>query len=199
MATNNAANNGTAAAGKVLQGQGIGVASDFSTATYPSTAGTSGNVLTSDGTNWTSASSALPSGLSVATLTLTSLQIKSLHATPIQFIAAPGVGKTICAVAVWSSFSYGGTNVFTGGGAQEVSLYYGTLLVTTASLIPLTALSGTTSVIGTKPIATTGNPVRSTMQNIAIFAYNSNALEIGGNAANDNTITLTMLYYIATM
>ena len=36
-------------------GQGAGVALALSTATYPSTAGTSGNLLTSNGTNWTSA------------------------------------------------------------------------------------------------------------------------------------------------
>jgi hypothetical protein len=83
MATNNAANIPTAASGKVLQGAGVGVASTFSTPTYPSASGTarkvlvsdgtnnvystetwavpgsSGNVLTSDGTNWTSAA---PSG-----------------------------------------------------------------------------------------------------------------------------------------
>src|SRR5580765_3171754 len=83
MVTNNSANNATAATGKVLQGQGVGVASAFSTATYPSTAtgagkilradgtnfvattatfpdtaGTSGNVLTSDGTNWSSSAPA---------------------------------------------------------------------------------------------------------------------------------------------
>jgi len=84
MVTNNNCDESTAASGKVLQGQGIGTVSDYSTATYPSTAtgtgkilradgtnwaattatypdtaGTSGNVLTSDGTNWTSSA---PSG-----------------------------------------------------------------------------------------------------------------------------------------
>ncbi len=37
MATNNANNEPTAASGKVLQGQGVGVTSAFSTATYPAT------------------------------------------------------------------------------------------------------------------------------------------------------------------
>lgn len=59
MVTNNATNVATAASGKVLQGAGVGVAPTFSTATYPSTAGTSGNVLTSNGTNW---SSSAPTG-----------------------------------------------------------------------------------------------------------------------------------------
>ena len=54
MATNGAQNIPTGVSGTVLQGQGVGTTSAFSTATYPSTAGTSGNVLTSDGTNWNS-------------------------------------------------------------------------------------------------------------------------------------------------
>lgn len=51
MATNNSANIVTAAAGKVLQGAGVGVNCTFSTPTYPSTSGSSGKVLISDGTN----------------------------------------------------------------------------------------------------------------------------------------------------
>lgn len=59
MVTQNSANNKTGASGTVLQGKGIGTASDFSTATYPSVAATSGNVMTSDGTNFGSTASKL--------------------------------------------------------------------------------------------------------------------------------------------
>jgi len=52
----------TATAGQILR-SGSSAAPSWSTATYPATAGTSGNVLTSDGTNWTSAAPAA-SGLS---------------------------------------------------------------------------------------------------------------------------------------
>ncbi len=54
MVTRNNKNEPTAALGKVLQGQGIGVAPNFSTAAFPSTAGTSGFVITSDGTDFVS-------------------------------------------------------------------------------------------------------------------------------------------------
>lgn len=60
MTTNNSANIATAAAGKVLQGQGVGSQNAFSTATYPSTAGTSGKVLISDGTNIVSSTPTFP-------------------------------------------------------------------------------------------------------------------------------------------
>lgn len=57
MVTNNAINIPTGASGTILRGAGVGSAPTFSTATYPNTAGTSGNVLTSDGTNFNSSAS----------------------------------------------------------------------------------------------------------------------------------------------
>lgn len=60
MVTNNAANQPTGVSGTVLQGAGVGSASTFSTATYPSTAGTSGKVLISDGTNIVSSTPTFP-------------------------------------------------------------------------------------------------------------------------------------------
>src|SRR6266404_5624039 len=50
MTTNNAANNPTGASATVLQGQGVGTASAFSTTTYPVTAA-SGDVIYASGTN----------------------------------------------------------------------------------------------------------------------------------------------------
>lgn len=48
---------GTATAGQIIR-SGASTTPSWSTATYPATAGSSGNVLTSDGTNWTSAAPA---------------------------------------------------------------------------------------------------------------------------------------------
>ncbi|HZY25509.1 MAG TPA: hypothetical protein VFE71_06755, partial [Bacteroidales bacterium] len=52
---NGISNIGPGTAGQVLQSGGNAANPFYSTATYPSTAGTTGNVLTSNGTNWTSA------------------------------------------------------------------------------------------------------------------------------------------------
>lgn len=60
MVTNNAINEKTAAAGKVLQGQGVGVTSGFSTATYPATATGTGTILRADGTNWVATTATYP-------------------------------------------------------------------------------------------------------------------------------------------
>lgn len=51
MVTQNAGNIPTGAAGKILQGAGIGTAPAFSTPTYPSASGSTGVIIKSDGTN----------------------------------------------------------------------------------------------------------------------------------------------------
>jgi hypothetical protein len=56
--TGNVAATAAGSAGQVLQSGGASADPAYSTATYPATAGTSGNVLTSDGTNWTSSAPA---------------------------------------------------------------------------------------------------------------------------------------------
>lgn len=165
--------------------------------------GTSGNVATSDGTTWTSAALSLPSQLMVATLTLTSQQIKALVATPQTFIAAPGAGKVICfASPIWASKVYGGTNVFVAAASQNVGLFYGTTInVLTAGTFPITNAIITTSNsnLTSTPTATFATGTLSSYQNQAVNVRNNVATEITGNAANDNTITFTALYYIATL
>lgn len=57
MATNNSKNQPTAASGKIVQAQGVGVANGFTSASFPSTSGTIGNILVSDGNDWVSTAS----------------------------------------------------------------------------------------------------------------------------------------------
>jgi hypothetical protein len=64
MATNNSTNEPTAASGKVLQGQGVGTASAFSTATYPSSSGGSGKILYDNGTNFVESTPTFPASAS---------------------------------------------------------------------------------------------------------------------------------------
>lgn len=72
MVTNNAANNPTGASGKVLQGQGVGTASNFSTATYPATATGTGTILRADGTNWVATTATYPTTAGTSGNVLTS-------------------------------------------------------------------------------------------------------------------------------
>lgn len=68
MVTNNSANIKTGTSGKILQGQGVGTAPDYSTATYPSTATSTGTILRADGTNWSATTSTYPNTNAVNTL-----------------------------------------------------------------------------------------------------------------------------------
>lgn len=189
---------GTATAGQVLR-SGSSTTPAWSTATYPATAGTSGNVLTSDGTNWSS--SAPSSGTwSVISGNLTNAQVKALHGTPIQIIAAPGSGKVVQIGNFIGKLDYGGNNAFTAGAAQTIDIYYGT--ATTAGTIALlsnisiTSTSDQTHLCNTTSITAAAS---TTYDNIAINLYNPVATEITGNAANDNLVYYNITYRIVTI
>lgn len=201
MATNNAVNIITAATGKVLQGTGIGTAPTYSTATYPSTSGAAGNFLISDGTNWLSTN---VGQLNTASITLTSQQIKNLNATPIELIPAPGVGKVINIIdpIMWK-FTYGGTNVFVAAASQGISLYYGTsnLVASSFPVVSDSIIVGTSNRIDRTKTGNSGGSgyLDTALENLPINIRQPIATEISGNAANNNTITFTVLYYIATL
>lgn len=181
--------------GQVLQAA-TGANPAYSTATYPSTAGTSGNVLTSDGTNWNS--SAPPgAGLLLATGTMTSANIKAAHGTPFQVIAAPGAGKVIHVVGSIMSYVYGGTNVFVAGASQLLALYYGTsnqISGNTFTSIANAVLTGTVNSTSVGQGQFDNNTA--VIENSAINIYNNVATEITGNAANNNVINYSIVYYI---
>ncbi|MDP4120538.1 MAG: hypothetical protein Q8876_05730, partial [Bacillota bacterium] len=135
-----------------------------------------------------------PLGLTSATITLTSAQIKALHATPITIIPAQGVGTMIITVGITGQYTYGGSNVFVAAAGQFVSASYNTLQGI-GTMLPNSALIAAASqdgIVGMPNISTLS------VRNQPIVAYNSNATEISGNAANDNTLKITVLYYVVT-
>jgi hypothetical protein len=188
---------GTATAGQILR-SGASTTPSWSTATYPATAGTSGNVLTSDGTNWTSA--APTGGFTTVSGTLTSAQIKALNATPQTLIAAPGAGQVIVIVAASAKFNYGGSNVFVAGASQSINLSYG---ATSISAINATNWLTNANIVGTtnRWSSWSGNltTTYAAVSNVAIVAYNPVATEISGNAANNNTIPWSITYFTLTI
>lgn len=165
------------------------------TATSPTTAGAANNVLTSDGTNFNS--SGPPGGLLTVTGSLTNTQIKALHGTPIQVIAAPGAGSVISLQQFQIKMIYGGTNVFTAGAAQTINLYYAT---TTSVGVGLTNAQIVAAATQFSDITVnTQNASNATFDNVAINLFNPVATEISGNAANNNTITWRIVYCIVTI
>ena len=212
---------GAGTSGQVLQSGGASADPSYSTPTYPSASGTSrtilvsngtnnvystetwavpgasGNVLTSDGTNWTSAT---PSGLTTTTGSLTNAQIKLLHTTPISLISAPGSGKINVVVSSVFKMVYGGTNAFTDPGGSGISLTF-TSATTYAFLtaIPSSILTSTASQISLNtPNGNVGSGAYATAANAAIYA-NCTSSNPAGNAAANNTVSWSISYYTVTI
>lgn len=185
---------GTGSAGQILQSGGAAANPAYSTATYPSTAGTSGNVLTSDGTNWVSSTPLLQ----YKTFTLTSAQIKSLNATPIEVIAAPGADKILVLVSLQGRFNYGGSNVFVAAVNQTIVLTYNadiTFAYTAVANATITA-SGNKYINGSYTTLPTGYDA-GVLDNQPFLFWQASATEISGNAANNNDIDFYLTYYVA--
>jgi hypothetical protein len=212
----------SATAGQVLQSGGASADPSYSTPTYPSASGTarkilvsdatnnvystetwavpgtSLNLLQSDGTNWTSAAPLILT----KTVTLTSAQIKAIHGTPVEIIAAPGSGKGIILINAAAKFIYGGTNVFVAAASQTIGLFLNnntSSILTGINYITNSAIVGTANLFS--PRANISNSVLQAAgiyDNVNIAAYNSVATEITGNAANDNSIDIIVTYQIIT-
>lgn len=83
-------------AGQVLRSGGASADPAYSTATYPATAGTSGTILRSDGTNFVNSTATYPNTAGVANHFLTSNGTNFVTTTPAYPNAAsPGTGKFI--------------------------------------------------------------------------------------------------------
>lgn len=138
------------------------------------------------------------SGILKTTSILTSGNIKSLGASVFTLVAAAGVGTTIMFISAQLKFTYGGSNAFTN--PQNLVLrYQGTTGSIVSSTIVGTGFIDQTSnqyqqaiFIATPPIVSATN-----MENQFLCLHNVGT-PITGNAANDNTLTVTTFYTILT-
>lgn len=167
------------------------------TATYPNTAGTSGNVLTSNGTNWVS-STAPGGGMLSATVVLTSAQVKALNVTPVTIVAAPGSGKVIWIMSTITKMTYGGTNQFTTGGNVQLRYNNGTGLIAQGQIGTTTQINAANSTYLRQVPTDIAENLTTALENLPIVAFNSGSA-YAGNAANNNTFTITVQYFISSI
>jgi len=133
------------------------------------------------------------------TVVLTSSQVKNLHATPIEFIPAPSSGKIIFLLSCAISLEYGGTNAFTAGASQSINLYYGSTSGTPACQNPILTASSISATVNKTLffwIIPTAAIASNLYETLNIIIYQDKATEVSGNAANNNTISITAFYQI---
>jgi len=160
--------------------------------------GTSGNVLTSNGTDWTSAA-APGGGLISATATLTSAQVKTLNGTPVDIVSAPGSGKILVPVKGLVKLNYGGTNPFTAGSGQTIALTYNTVSTIIGSMASNAAITASANNYCINAATSFAAVAAASIENLPLTLFNPVGVEIGGNAAGNNTISFEVLYYIITL
>jgi hypothetical protein len=134
----------------------------------------------------------------VADITLTNSQLKNLTTTPITLVAAQGAGTIIVPVSMFTRLNYGGNNIFTGAATFRFAL--GTGLTTATAFFNIGGLDLSASTYYFPTVDTfnsgTGN-VNTNCENQPLVVYNSGTA-LTGNAANDNTYTIYVLYYVVT-
>lgn len=163
-------------------------------------AGAANAILTMSGgvPSW---SAAAGGGFMETQVVITSAQVKALRATPITIVAAPGAGKFINVVTMAWKLTYGGTSAFTAATGQTIPLAYtntaGSPLATSG--FSNTSIVATSNQIGYAVMTNSVGIAATSRENQPIVAYNSSATEITGNAANDNTITVSVTYQVLTL
>lgn len=162
------------------------------------TAGTSGQLMTSNGAG-IAPTYQTGSGIMVATRQLLSSEVKALHAVPITLIATPGSGNVIWILNGIGKMNYGGSNVFVAAAAQTIGVFYGTSTGNKAFTSVLNGQIVAAASSYTIDVDTAITGVATTWENTAVILANPIATEISGNAANDNTITVQVVYRIITL
>lgn len=177
---------GTATAGQIVL-SGSNAAPSWSAATYPSIAGTLGNVLTSDGTNWISSAPTAASPLTTKgdlytfTTVNARLPVGSTNGQMLQVNSATASGLS------WSTSSFPST----GGAAGNILISDGTNYIASTSLWPNTVGSvgkllrsdGTTNTYTTSTYPDTNA--------INTLLYASSANVMAALATNNNSVLVT--------
>jgi len=144
--TNNSKNQATGASGTVMQGQGVGTAASFSTATYPSTATGTGKILRADGTNWVASTATYPDTAGTSGNVLTSDGTNWSSSTPSSGSNVKGFlatdGTTTLADLTTYTFAQNGIST---GTSNSVVWYNATTNFTLNNIYASFIVAGTTA------------------------------------------------------
>jgi hypothetical protein len=133
----------------------------------------------------------------LATKNLTSAQVKALRATPQTIIPAPGAGKLIVVESAVLQLNYGGTNAFTETTDNLVLQYTDSGTDITGSIETTGFIDQTADTIAiVRPTTIAAMAAATAGVNEAVELFNTGDGEIAGNAANNNTLNVTILYRV---
>ena len=154
-------------------------------------------MVTIDTTTGQLGSQAIPLTPITIKKTLTSAQIKNLTAAPFQMVAAQGANTIIVPISVSVRFAYGGNNAFTAGSGLDLA--YSTAVVVVNNVISVFSMTGTADIFGTTSVANAlANKAVGQIDNVDLNVHTTGT-DFTGNAAGDNTLIVTLTYYVATL
>lgn len=134
--------------------------------------------------------------MNYATVSLTSAQVKALAATQIELVAAPGAGKMIKFMGASLKLVYGGTNAFTEAGDNFAIKYTDDTGVQVSQTIETTGFIDQTASTYTNAEPKIDAIVAATAAENQALVIDNLGAEIAGNAANDNTLEISVAYRI---
>ena len=185
--------NGTSGTGAGVLGKGAQVI-DIATGNVYSNFGTLASPV------WNLVDSPGSPLVQTAQVQLTNTQVKNCRATPVTIVAAPGAGFFVNPLDCICELVYGGTNAFTAQAGDNLAIKWKD--GTTAAIISggLQAfLQNTASAFNAfvgPALAADINVLKTNVDNQPLVLHNISAAEIAGNAANDNTLVITVTYNI---
>lgn len=192
-ATAGAILSGTATAGQILR-SGSSAAPAWSTATYPATAGTSGNVLTSDGTNFTSSAPAASSLITTYNASGSwTINSKSKTVRFLVWGGGGGGGSGRCG----ASSAAGGGGGGAGGGFYDMVFNASDLTGSPYTVTVGTGGTGGTSVNATTTNGNPGNPGNNSSVGSVVLATGGlgggGGTNTGGPSGTSSNVTFSGL------
>ena len=133
-----------------------------------------------------------------ADVAILSAAVKTLRATPVVLVAAPGVGYFLEFVSAFLMLDYAGTNVFSEAAAYDTVVRYGI----TTGVIASQTIESTGWLYQAADTYTNALPkidaigVTAGLENLALVLHNSGAGEVAGNAGADNIVRVRTFFRI---
>lgn len=131
-----------------------------------------------------------------AEVTLTATQVKALATTPITLVAAPGAGKVIHFLGAQLKLDYGGSNAFSEAGDNLGIKYTDASGVQVCTTIECTGFIDQTADTYTNAVPSADAIVAATGAENQALVLDNLGSNFAGNAADDNTLVVSVLYRV---